>query len=161
MIKARVNDVVLFHYEASDETGRITNHSHGGEGFAVLVGHRNVILGVDEALVGKAAGDQFEIKVPPEKAYGVYRSGWTQRVPKKYISGPLKLAKCDNVVLKTKDGYQEVTVIKVGRNVVDVDLNPPMSGKSLTFKIEVLSVRKASVEEISHHHVHGLGGHQH
>jgi FKBP-type peptidyl-prolyl cis-trans isomerase SlyD len=42
-----------------------------------------------------------------------------------------------------------------------VDLNHPMAGKTLSFDVEILDVREASPEEISHKHVHGDGGHQH
>ncbi|MFM6988091.1 MAG: peptidylprolyl isomerase, partial [Arenimonas sp.] len=49
----------------------------------------------------------------------------------------------------------------VGMTAVDVDLNHPMAGKALDFKVEILGVRAASEEEIAHGHVHGDGGVQH
>jgi len=42
-----------------------------------------------------------------------------------------------------------------------LDANHPMAGKTLTFDVEVLGVRAATAEEISHGHVHGPGGHGH
>ena len=36
-----------------------------------------------------------------------------------------------------------------------------MAGKTLTFDIEIMSIRPAQDEEISHGHVHGHGGHHH
>ena len=54
-----------------------------------------------------------------------------------------------------------VTIQKVGKSVVDVDLNLPMAGKDLHFAIEIVDVREASAEEIEHGHVHGDGGHHH
>ena len=45
--------------------------------------------------------------------------------------------------------------------MVDVDLNHPMAGKVLNFDVEILDVREASAEEISHRHVHGDGGVKH
>jgi FKBP-type peptidyl-prolyl cis-trans isomerase SlyD len=52
-------------------------------------------------------------------------------------------------------------VLKVGGKVVDVDLNHPQAGKTLTFDLEVVEVREATPEEIAHRHVHGPGGHSH
>ena len=65
------------------------------------------------------------------------------------------------VVLPTDQGQRAMTVKKIGISVVDVDLNHPMAGKVLEFAVEILEVREASAEEISHQHVHGDGGHQH
>ena len=44
---------------------------------------------------------------------------------------------------------------------VTCDANHPMAGKTLTFDVEIISVRDASEEEIAHKHVHGDGGYDH
>jgi len=62
---------------------------------------------------------------------------------------------------RTEQGLRQVTVIKVGSKMVDVDLNHPMAGLELTFKVEVVGVRDGDPEEIAHGHAHGPGGHHH
>jgi FKBP-type peptidyl-prolyl cis-trans isomerase SlyD len=52
-------------------------------------------------------------------------------------------------------------VIKVGGKFLDVDLNHPRAGETLTFDLEIVEVREATPEELTHRHVHGPGGHQH
>lgn len=42
-----------------------------------------------------------------------------------------------------------------------LDGNHPLAGKSLRVGLEVLGVRAATTEEITHRHVHGDHGHQH
>ena len=64
-------------------------------------------------------------------------------------------------VVNTEQGQREVTVIKVGKFMVTVDLNHPMAGKTLNFALEVIDVRQATPEEIQHGHAHGVGGHHH
>ena len=64
-------------------------------------------------------------------------------------------------MLHTREGAKPVTVLKVGASVIDVDLNHPMAGETVTFNIEVLAVREAESEEVLHGHPHGPGGHQH
>ena len=44
---------------------------------------------------------------------------------------------------------------------VVVDGNHPLAGKNLNFKVEIVGVRAATEEELSHGHVHGPGGHHH
>ncbi len=85
-----------------------------------------------------------------------------QRVPKKYFQGPEKLVPGMSTVLQTKEnGPRMVVVLKVGSSVIDVDLNHPLAGKTLSFDVEITQIRDASPEEIAHRHVHGDGGHEH
>ena len=65
-------------------------------------------------------------------------------------------------VLSTREGGQrQVTVVKVGSSVVDVDLNHPLAGKTLVFNVEIVDVRDATPEELTHRHAHGASGHGH
>jgi len=60
-----------------------------------------------------------------------------------------------------REGLRQAQVVKVGHFNVDLDLNHPLAGKTLTFEIEVVGVRDASEEEIAHGHAHGPEGHGH
>ena len=64
-------------------------------------------------------------------------------------------------IIQTPHGHQQVTVLKVGHTMATVDTNHPMAGKTLVFDVEVVEIRAASEEELSHGHVHGPGGHHH
>ena len=125
-----------------------------------MIGHGNIIPGLENALHGREAGETFAVDVPAAESYGERRDGLTQRIAKKHF-GDQRLMPGMQVVLKTEYGPRAVTIEKVGMSVVDVDLNHPMAGKSLHFDIEVVEVRQASAEELDHGHVHGEGGHQH
>ena len=160
-MKAERNCVVLFHYDLSDETGESIESSRSGDGVAVLMGHRNVVPGVEVALSGKQAGDKFQTTVPPALGYGLRREDLKERLSKKHILGKRKPKVGDPITIRTKSGPRDVIVAKVGNSVVDVDLNHPMAGRTLVFDIEILEVRGATPEELAHRHVHGAGGHQH
>lgn len=49
------------------------------------------------------------------------------------------------------------TVVAVNEKGVVLDANHPMAGKNLNFEVEVLDVRDASAQELSHGHVHPHG----
>ncbi len=153
--------VVRIHYVIRDEAGTELESTRDGEPLAVLQGRGNVLRGVEEALEGRRAGERLEVTLPPEQAFGARREDWTQRVPKKYLPDAKRLKPGAATVLRTREGPRPVTVVKVGSKVVDVDLNHPRAGMTLTFDLEVLEVREATSEEIAHRHVHGPGGHQH
>lgn len=159
-MKAGANHVVQFHYEIKNADGESLETSRDSDAALALQGRGNVVLGVDEALLGREAGERFEIQVPPEKAYGVYRADLTQRVSKKYFPKSPKLRPGMQTVLSTHEGSRIVTVLKVGSSVIDVDLNHPMAGQTITFDIEILAVREAESEEILHGHPRSSGDHQ-
>lgn len=160
---AENNKVVSFHYTVTGEDGETVDSSRvRAEPLSILLGHGNIIPGLEKELIGKTVGDKFETTVAPEEAYGARDENARQRVPKKYFSGANKLKVGDVTVLGLKQGGQRmVTVVKVGMTAIDVDLNHPLAGQTLKFEVEVTGVRDAEEVEIQHRHAHGAGGHQH
>ena len=160
-MKIEKDRVVRFHYSVAEQGQPATENSfEGGEPLAVLIGHGNIIPGLEKAMEGREAGDRFEVDVPAAEAYGERRDGLSQRVPKKHFQGA-QLVPGMQVVLNTNFGPRAVTVEKAGMTTVDIDLNHPMAGKDLRFDIEIVEVREAAAGEIQHGHVHGDGGHHH
>ncbi|MDP6477049.1 MAG: peptidylprolyl isomerase, partial [Nitrospinaceae bacterium] len=59
------------------------------------------------------------------------------------------------------DGHRQIfTVISVENDEINVDGNHPLAGQTLHFSVEILGVRGATEEELSHGHVHD-GTHHH
>ncbi|WP_371188915.1 peptidylprolyl isomerase [Thalassotalea maritima] len=153
--------VVQFHYVLKDSDGKLIEDSRQGDPIAILMGHNNMIVGVENALMGKAAGDSFSVTVEPKDAYGEYVEGAEQRVPAKHLQGAKNWKKGMVAIVNTDQGQRQVTVTKVGRFMVTVDTNHPYAGQTLQFDIDVVNVRPAEESEISHGHAHGVGGHHH
>jgi len=160
-LTAEKDRVVSFHYVLTEVEGARLESSSGGEPMAALIGHGNMMEGLEAALLGRTAGEQFEVALAPEQTFGERRDDWTQRIQKKHVPKGTRLRPGAQIQLQTDDGPRLVTVVKVGSSVVDVDLNHPFAGKTLVFAIELLEVREASEEEIAHGHAHGAGGHHH
>jgi FKBP-type peptidyl-prolyl cis-trans isomerase SlyD len=158
-MKIEDNSVVRFHYTVS-EAGQEIESSREGQPLSILVGHGNIVPGLEEALRGREAGESFNVSIGPEQGYGLRREGLVQRVPRKHFKGA-KLVPGQQVVLPTQQGQRAMTIQKVGMSVVDVDLNHPMAGKTLDFDVEILDVRAATDIEIQHRHAHGDGGAEH
>ncbi len=159
-MKIEKDRAVRFHYTVGEVGQPATESSNGGEPLSILIGHGNIIPGLEKAMEGREAGETFSVDVPAAEAYGDRREGLTQRIPKKHF-GNQKLEPGMQVVLQTNFGPRAVTIEKIGLTAVDVDLNHPMAGKDLHFDIEIVDVREASAEEVEHGHVHGDGGHHH
>ena len=153
--------VVTFNYTLRDAKGEELESSTGGDASAYLHGSNNIIPGLESAMTGKTTGDTFSATVAPEQAYGLHNPEKVQRVPIKHLLFKGKLRPGMVVQLNTSEGRHPVTVTKAGRHSADVDTNHPLAGQELTFDIEIVEVRAASAEELSHGHAHGPGGHHH
>lgn len=167
-MKITKDTVVTFHYRLKNEAGVEMENSHDAEPVAYLHGHGNIISGIEKGLEGKEVdenSESFEIVVSPIDGYGERQEGAVQRVPIKHLHGDKKsLAKLkagDVVAINTEDGTKQAVVVKPGKFNVDLDTNHPLAGQTLTFEIQVDSVRAATEEELSHGHAHGVGGHHH
>ena len=159
-MKIEDNSVVRFHYTVTEAGGSELESSRTQDPISILVGHGNIIPGLEDALRGREAGEKFNVSVGPEQGYGVRREGLVQRVPRKHFKGA-KLVPGQQVVMPTQQGQRAMTIQKVGMSVVDVDLNHPMAGKTLDFDVEILDVRPATEIELQHRHAHGDGGVEH
>lgn len=151
------DSVVSIHYTLKDNDGNILDSSSGRDPLNYIHGRGNLIPGMEEGIEGKSNGDQFELKVAPDKGYGVRNDKLIQKVPLKAF-GEQKVDA--GMQFNTQNG-QVVTVTEVDKESATVDANHPLAGVDLNFSVEVVSIRKATQEEIDHGHVHGPGGHKH
>ena len=154
------NTVAFIQYQLHDDNGVLLEDAYDNEPVALLQGQGNVIHGLDKALLGHVAGDEFEVSVPPEEAYGPREADQIQRVSKKYFQNPKRLKPGMQTPLGTEQGTRLVTVVKVGGKVIDVHTNHPLAGQTLKFKVRVTDVRAATQQEMAHRHAHA-DGHDH
>jgi FKBP-type peptidyl-prolyl cis-trans isomerase SlyD len=151
------NKVAAIHYTLRDNDGSVLDSSEGREPLYYIQGIGNLIKGMEDGLEGKSKGDKFNIKVSPKNGYGELDPSLVQQVPVKAFGGQdVK----EGMRFQTDHGHV-VTVTEVGKETVTVDGNHPLAGVELNFAVEVMEVRDATQEEISHGHVHGAGGHHH
>jgi len=152
---------VSFHYTLTNQDGEQIESSRDKEPMTYLHGARNIIPGLESAMVGKAVGDEFKVTIEPAQAYGEKVQAKIQRISSKHFKFPKKLKPGQVVGLQTKNGPVKATIVKIGRFNVDVDANHPLAGQTLTFDVEVSAVRDATEEELAHGHAHGPGGVDH
>ncbi|TXH97893.1 MAG: peptidylprolyl isomerase [Rheinheimera sp.] len=154
------DSIVQLHYRVSDASGLIED-SAKGEPMLYLHGHQNMLPAIEQALEGKAAGDELSLVVEPKDAYGERDDNAIQSIQVKHLKGAKKWAPGMTAIVETEHGPRQVKIVKVGMFKAEVDVNHPLAGKTLTFDLNVVSVRPATAEEIAHGHAHGAGGHHH
>jgi FKBP-type peptidyl-prolyl cis-trans isomerase SlyD len=150
--------VVTFHYTLRDPQARLLDTSEGGEPISYLEGSGQIIEGLEEQLRGMAVGLKQRVAVPAAKAYGLRDESQVQRVPRSVlpIEGELRVG--DRFQAGEDQFAPVVMVAKIEGDEVLLDANHPLAGVDLTFDVEIVAVRPATAEEISHGHPHGQDG---
>ncbi|NQZ81604.1 MAG: peptidylprolyl isomerase [Colwellia sp.] len=162
-MKISANKVVVLHYAVSDNEDTLIDSSYDHSPLAVIQGTGYLIPGLEDALTDHVAGDKFEVEVAADQAYGQRHDGYVQTVPKDMFGSIDDLAVGAQLRATTDDGEQTVIVIDVTEDEITVDGNHPLAGMDLKFDVEILEVRDATEDELSHGHVHSEDGcgHQH
>ena len=145
---------VAIQYTVKDENGTQVDTSEGRGPLWYLHGHKNIIPGLENALDGLKEGEEFSAQVAPDEAYGEHREELIQRVPRTAFQGVDSVEVGMVFNAQTDGGPLQVEVTEVEEEVVVVDGNHPLAGKSLDFSGKVETVRDASAEELEHGHVH-------
>ena len=137
-----VGDEVKIHYLAKLQNGEIVENTQGKEPFLVKIGSKNLIPGLEEALIGLKKGDKKKITVPPNKGFGERKENLLQEIPKSQIQEEGKEISVGEVIeLRYEDGNRQfVTVNEIKEDTVILDLNHPLSGEVLIFDVEVIDI---------------------
>jgi FKBP-type peptidyl-prolyl cis-trans isomerase SlyD len=156
-----VNKVITLHYTLTDDAGTVIDQSTDGS-FVYLHGASNIIPGLENALTGKAAGDELQVSVAPEEAYGVRDDSRVEQVPREMFPEDTDIEPGMQFHAQGPEGQMVmITVVEASNDTVTVDGNHPLAGVPLNFDVKIIDIRDASAEELEHGHAHGPEGHQH
>jgi len=104
-------------------------------------GAGQIIPGLDKEIIGMEKDQEKELKVSVEEAYGPRNSELIKKFPKSQIPDAEKLQEGMMLMLGTQDGQQiPAQVTQIGDTDVTIDLNHPLAGKNLTFKVKVVEI---------------------
>lgn len=157
------NTVASLAYVLTDTQGDILDQADAQHPFVYLHGAHNIIPGLENALAGKQAGEELEVTIPPELAYGLKDDNLLQNVPRSMFAGADEehIAPGAQFHAQTNAGMQTIVITAVNGDTITIDGNHPLAGETLNFKVKILEVRAATKDELSHGHAHGPGGHHH
>ncbi len=97
--------------------------------------------GLSEALLGMKEGETKNVRMPPDKAYGVLIPNATVVFPKNKINNSENLKISDIVAVIASDGRKVNTYVKqIGAENITLDLNHPLAGQYVQFSIVVRSI---------------------
>jgi FKBP-type peptidyl-prolyl cis-trans isomerase 2 len=104
------------------------------------VGAEQVIEGMEEGLVGLEAGEETTLTIPPEKAYGERSEENVHEYETDHLTEMLGGQTPDEGAYLEAQNGQQGEIVHVDDELVRVDFNPKLAGKTLEFEVEVVSV---------------------
>jgi FKBP-type peptidyl-prolyl cis-trans isomerase SlyD len=151
--------VVIIHYTLKNDQGETLDSSVGSDPLPYLHGAGNIVVGLENALIGKSVGDSVDIVVSPEEGYGLRDPAGVQDVPRDAFPEDAELEDGSQFMMHDDDGQAiPVWVIAVGSDTVTLDANHPLAGQALHFSVTIESTRAPTDDEKTHGHPHGLAG---
>lgn len=122
--------------------GKVVDSSKGREPLAFKAGGSQMIPGFDKAVMGMKAGEKKSFKLRPEEGYGKEDPRAIQNVPKNQLPAEIKPKAGMILQAHTKDGRQiSARIMEVKKDIVVVNFNHPLAGKTLNFDVEVVDVK--------------------
>lgn len=156
------NQVVAIDFTLKDKEGNIIEATTKDNPFLFISGSEQILPKLEENIGEMLIGSKKTVVLEPENAYGKFSESAIQIVDRSEFPEGADLKIGMGYYADTPDGKQlPFTIKSVEGNDVTLDLNHPLAGQTLTFEVELLNLRDATPEELSHGHVHGAGGHHH
>lgn len=122
-----------------------------------LHGAENIVPGLEAALAGKKLGDKLSVTLSPDQAYGEYDPEDVDEIDREDMAHMDDIEVGMAIEVEDEEGDVYVAFIReINDESIVLDFNPPLAGKTLTYHVEVIGLRDATVEELQHGHVHGM-----
>ena len=117
-------------------------------------------------MLGATIGERREFTLEADRAYGDRDDEAVLQIPRDNFaqleeSTGESLEVGMQLVAQMPHGPAPFLIVELSEETVTADFNHALAGKALTFSVEVVDIREASEEEISHGHAHGPGGYDH
>lgn len=122
--------------------GQVVDTSQGKAPLEYVQGEGKIIPGLEKQLDGLKVGEEKDIAVKADEAYGPIDPNGVQEIQKSLIPTDIKLD--PGIILEMSDSNGTVypaTVKEVKEQSVMLDFNHPLAGKDLSFHIKVVDVK--------------------
>lgn len=138
-------DKIKVEYEGTLDDGTVFDSSKKhGVPLEFEVGSGQIIKGFDKAVIGMEKDEEKEIKLSSAEAYGERKEELMKEFPREMLPKEPEPKVGAGVMLGTPDGKKIPAMIKeVKDKVVVIDLNHPLAGKALNFKIKIVDITTA------------------
>ncbi|WP_370337956.1 peptidylprolyl isomerase [Parvularcula marina] len=145
MTHAQEGDTILINYTGSFADGTTFDSSEGREPLEFQLGARQVIPGLEKALIGMEEGEKKQVTITPAEGYGERDEARVQSVPRAQLPDNMPTEPGTRLTMQTQDGQAvPVVITEATDEAITLDTNHPLAGHDLTFDVEVVEIKKAA-----------------
>ena len=139
---AKKGDTVKVEYTGTLEDGTVFDSSENHEEpLSFELGAGQVVPGFDNAIHGMEPGEEKEVTLKPEEAYGEPNPDLVKDVPRTAVPEGMEVDVGMTLVMALQNDVQiPATIVKLSDEFITLDLNPPLAGKTLIFKIKLVEI---------------------
>lgn len=155
------NVVVSMEYTLHVDNEEIDS-SKGQDPLQFLVGHGNIISGLEREMIGMKVGESKDVTIAPVDAYGEFDEAAFMDVPRGAFPKDIPVEEGAELTVRDDEGqarYARIDAIE--DDTVTLNFNHPLAGDELHFNVKVVGLREPTSEELEHGHVHQGDGHHH
>lgn len=135
---------VTLHFTLKLEDGTVVDSTRDKAPATFQMGDGNLPPGFEHPMKGLTAGESGSFEITPEHAFGQHNPQNIQRL-KRDDFGDEELEVGTVMSFADPGGGELPGVISaIDGEMVDVDFNHPLAGRTLTFEVEVLDVKPAT-----------------
>ncbi|RMG34441.1 MAG: peptidylprolyl isomerase [Gammaproteobacteria bacterium] len=133
-------------YSITDDVGNVVEQHDIPVGF-VYGSDTELVGGLDKAVAGKKAGDEVEVKLSPDDAYGPYDPSLTFTDVLENVPPQFRRVGAEVQMQNEKGEVKTFHVSQISDGKLTVDGNHPLAGKELTVHVKIVEVRDAKPGE--------------
>ena len=154
--------VVTVDYILTLDDGAEVENTRKGLAMRFLAGHDEILPALEDALFGLAVGDETNVTIAPDDAYGDYDPDAFEEVPIDALPANENIEPGMPIGVQDESGEMyQAFVSEVRPDIIVLDFNHPLAGETLHFQVKVIDLRPATAEELDHGHAHDEDGHHH
>ena len=146
--------LVTLEYTLKDDDQKVLDSSEQMGPLDYVHGYRQLIPGLEKALAGREAGESFSLTVAPQQAYGEIDPRAVFEVSRAQFPPDTQL----EVGMEFETSGHHVVITDIDGDIITLDANHPLAGKTLYFDIKVAGVRDATPEELEEVQASFAGG---
>jgi len=136
-----VGDRVRLHFALFLETGEEVDTTRRGDPAMLTVGDGSLLPGFESVLIGLRPGDDTQVLLEAEDAFGPHRQENVQLFRKDRFGADLTLESGLMVSFQGPGGELPGVVRRVMEEHVEVDFNHPLAGRRILFDVSIIDVR--------------------
>lgn len=148
-MQAKNNTVVSFHYTLKDDNASVIDSSTDAKPVSFIMGHNQILQGLEDSILDKYSGQHFSVTIPPEKAYGLRDDKKIKVLDRSFFGDePVFIGMQFNMKSEAESlQYETMIVVGISQDKVTIDSNHVMAGARLNFEVRIIDVRSATASE--------------